>query len=182
MAVSTAKAVWSVCVPICRPLSADVKEYAQRIDCPVREFVSSLRPDCKRGIDPLPTNRIRCCRRHSCRQISADSNHSRYSGHQNRKGRRRKWGTAAMRAAQIMGCSCLRWVNRIVLAARRSLPVHPVERTSGDHCGMPKVPRADTKPQTTSNGRWKFGGGWPMRAPPMLSQAARSATSPRTAL
>ena len=62
MAVSTAKAVWSVCLFVghCqhRPLSADVK-YAQRIERPVREFVLSLRPDCKRGIDPLPPNRIR---------------------------------------------------------------------------------------------------------------------------
>ena len=61
MAVSTLcqQQKLSGCVPICRPLSADVKEYAQRIERPVREFVSSLRPDCKRGIDPLPPNRIR---------------------------------------------------------------------------------------------------------------------------
>jgi len=136
MAVSTAKAVWSVCVPICRPLSADVKEYAQRIERPVREFVSSLRPDCKRGIDPLPPNRIRCCRRHSCRQSSADSNRSRYSGHQNRKGRRGKWGTAAMRAAQIMGCSCLRWVINGPDSPEVRLPLFPRKRTQVGHLAM----------------------------------------------
>jgi hypothetical protein len=40
------------------------------------------------GAAPGRRGRRRCCRRHSCRQSSADSNRSRYSGHQNRKGRR----------------------------------------------------------------------------------------------
>jgi len=46
-----------------------------------------------------------------------------------RKGRRGEWCTAAMRAAQIMGCSCLSWVNRVILTVGRSLPVYPQLRT-----------------------------------------------------
>jgi hypothetical protein len=148
MAVSTAKAVWSVCLFVghrqqmsrnmrsassapCASLSRAYDQTANggSIRCLPTALGGTLtapasssftiapggktlaRLFSRDGAAPGRRGRRRCCRRHSCRQSSADSNRSRYSGHQNRKGRRGKWGTAAMRAAQIMGCSCLRWVQ-----------------------------------------------------------------------